>query len=202
MASSAEFKFLERPVEFSVEDIEGAHLEALVLTAIVNPMGPTLTFLATVGRAAERPLVYAMLNPFRCEVKQIGTFIDGETWFPDQAFADLFQYLSGSCPTLVLTSTSLDAETRSRVIENLFTLFDDAEDTIEHVRDFFGNPMDRVSHSMGIDVPAPAANPPEIQHAEWNEVVSDTRHIWPELRAFLFAWDGSINKTLISDQMK
>jgi len=202
MASSAELNFLERPIEFSVDDIEGAHLEAFVITGIVNPMGPTLTFLATVGRAAERPLVYAMLNPFRCEVKQIATFTDGETWFPDQAFADLFQYLSGSCPTLVLTSASLDAETRSRVTENLFAHFDDAEETIEHVRHFFGNPMDRVSHSMGIDVPSPPVNSPEIQHAEWNEIVSDTRHIWPELRAFLFAWDGSINKTLIPDQMK
>ncbi len=46
MASSAEFKFLETPVEFSVEDIEGAHLDALVITGIVNPFGPTLTFLA------------------------------------------------------------------------------------------------------------------------------------------------------------
>lgn len=134
MASCAELNFLERPIEFSVDDIEGAHLEAFVITGIVNPMGPTLTFLATVGRAAERPLVYAMLNPFRCEVKQIATFTDGETWFPDQAFADLFQYLSGSCPTLVLTSASLDAATRSRVTENLFAHFDDAEETIEHVR--------------------------------------------------------------------
>ena len=154
MASSAEFKFLETPVEFSVEDIEGAHLDALVLTGIVNPVGPTLTFLATVGRAPERPLVYAMLNPFRCEVKQIGTFTDGENWFPDQAFADLFQYLSGSCPTLVLLSKSLDSETRSRVTENLFSHFDDAEGIIENVRDFFGDPMTRVSHSMGVDVPA------------------------------------------------
>jgi hypothetical protein len=143
-----------------------------------------------------------MLNPFRCEVKQIGTFTDGETWFPDQAFADLFQYLSGSCPTLVLMSKSLDSETRSRVTENLFSHFDDAEGIIENVRDFFGDPMNRVSHSMGVDVPAPGPIPPEIQHAEWNEVVSDTRHIWPELRAFMVAWDGSINKTLISDQMK
>lgn len=202
MASSAEFKFLQAPVEFSVDDIESAHLEAFVITGIVNPMGPTLTFLAAVGRAAERPLVYAMLNPFRCEVKQIGTFIDGETWFPDEAFATLFQYLSGSCPTLVLMSKSLDAETRSCLTENLFAHFDDAEGTIENVRDFFGDPMNRVSHSMGVDVPAREALPPEIQQAEWNEVVSDTRHIWPELRAFMVAWDGSINKTLIPDHMK
>ena len=202
MASSAEFKFLQTPVEFSVDDIESAHLEAFVITGIVNPMGPTLTFLATAGRAPERPLVYAMLNPFRCEVKQIGTFTDGETWFPDEAFAALFQYLSGSCPTLVLMSKSLDDETRSCVTENLFTHFDDALDTLENVRDFFGDPMNRVSHSMGLDVPTQEELPPEIQQAEWNEVVSDTRHIWPELRAFMVAWDGSINKTLIPDHMK
>jgi hypothetical protein len=202
MTSNAEFKFFERPVEFSVEDIEGAYLEALLITAIVNPMGPTLTFLATVGRAPERSLIYAMLNPFRSEVKQIGTFIEGDNWFPDQAFADLSLYLSGCCPTLVLTSASLDAETRARVTENVFAHFDDAEGMIERVRHFFGNPMDRVSHSMGIDVPAPGPLPPEIRHAEWNEIVSDTRHIWPELRAFMVAWDGSINKTLISDEMK
>jgi hypothetical protein len=202
VASSAEFKFLQTPVEFSVDDIESAHLESFVVTGIVNPMGPTLTFLATAGKAPERPLVYAMLNPFRCEVKQIGTFTNGETWFPDEAFAALFQYLSGSCPTLVLMSKSLDAETRFRVTENLFTHFDDAEDTIENVRDFFGDPMNRVSNSMGADVPAPGPRPPEIKHAEWSEIVSDTRHIWPELTAFMVAWDGSINKTLISDQMK
>jgi hypothetical protein len=202
VASSAEFKFLQTPVEFSVDDIESAYLEAFVITGIVNPMGPTLTFLATAGRAPERPLVYVMLNPFQCEVKQIGTFADGETWFPDEAFAELFQYLSGSCPTLVLTSKSLDAETRSRVIENLFAHFDDAEDTFENVRNFFGDPMNRVSHSIGLDVPAPGPLSPEIQHAKWNEIISDARHIWPELRAFMFAWDGSINKTLISDKMK
>ena len=202
MAGSAEFQFLETPTEFSVEDIEGAHLEALVITGIINPFGPTLTFLATVGRAPQRPLIYAMLNPFLCEVKQIGTYVDGDSWFPDQEFAHLIEHLSGSCPTLVLTSISLDAETRSRVTEKLFAHFDDAEDTMEHVRDFFGNPMDRVSHSMGTNVPTPSAPPSDIQHAEWNEIVSDTRHIWPELRAFMIAWDGSINKSGISDQMK
>lgn len=202
MAGNTEFHFLETPTEFSVEDIEGAHLEALVITGIVNPFGPTLTFLATVGRAPQRPLIYAMLNPFFSEVKQIGTFVDGDSWFPDQAFALLIEHLSGSCPTIVLTSIFLDAETRSRVTEKLFAHFDDAEDTMEHVRNFFGNPMDRVSHSMGTNVPTPSASPLDIQHAEWNEIVSDTRHIWPELRAFMIAWDGSINKSGISDQMK
>jgi hypothetical protein len=181
MTGAAKFEYLETPIDFSLEDIEGAYLEAFVITGIVNPYGPTLSFLATVGRSERRPLVYTMLNPFTCVVKQIGTYVDGDNWFPDQEFANFFQFLSGSCPTLVLTSKALDAETRSRVTENLFVHFYDAQDAIEHVRDFFGNPMDRISRSMGINVSNPGAPPPEIEHADWNEIVSDTRHIWPEI---------------------
>lgn len=202
MADEAEFEYLEVPRQFSVEDIEGAHLEAFVITGIVNPYGPTLNVLATVGKSQSRPLIHAMLNPFSCEVRQVGTFTDGDRWFPDQVFPTLFQFLSGSCPTLVLTTKELDADTRSRLTENLFSNFHDAEHILERVRKFFANPMDRVSQAIGIEVPSPNAAPVEIQNADWSAMVSDTRHVWPEFRAFMVAWDGSINQTEISDQMK
>ena len=202
MAGEAEFEYLEVPRQFSVEDIEGAHLEAFVITGIVNPYGPTLNFLATVGKSQSRPLIHAMLNPFSCEVRQVGTFTDGDRWFPDQVFPALFQFLSGSCPTLVLTTKELDADTRSRLTETLFSKFDDAEHILERVRKFFANPMDRVSQAIGIEVPSPNAAPVEIQNADWSAMVSDTRHVWPEFRALMVAWDGSINQTEISDQMK
>ena len=77
---------LNEPREFSVEDMEGGNLQGLIIAGIVNPFGPTLSFVATLGMSESRPIIYAMLNPFQCNVLHIGTYHDGEYWVPEEAF--------------------------------------------------------------------------------------------------------------------
>lgn len=202
MTAFAKFTYFSSPIEFPVRDIEGADLAALVLTGIVNPTGPTLSFVATVGMAAVVPVIYAMLNPFRCEVQQIGTYSEGGSYFPDQEFATLSRHLAGCCPTLVLTSLALNSGTRLRITENVLAQYEDLDRTFEEVRRFFGNPIDRVSRSMGINVPDPGPQSMDVQSASWSELACDPRHIWPELRAFMVAWDGAISRTGIPEWLK
>jgi len=192
MREFATFEYLNEPHEVLVEDIEGGNLQALIIAGIVNPFGPTLSFVATLGASESRPIIYAMLNPFQCKVLHIGTYIEGERWHPREEFSVFSEYINGSCPTLLLLSRHLDAAVRGDIAQQFLLKFDDAQQVIENVRSFYANPMDRVSAAMGMQA-APTSMPSdEIQKAQWSELLLDKRHIWPEIQAFMYAWDGSI----------
>lgn len=202
MAEYAEFEFFDEPIDFSFEDIEGARLEAFIIAGIVNPFGPTLSFVASVGLSDRRPIISAMLNPFSCEVRRIGTFVPGDQWYPLEEFKRLSGFIQGSCPTFVLLNAALAEDNRQLIAQEFLESFEDAAQSLEPVREFYENPMDRVSASMGIAVDAPANRTEGIAQATWAQLLLDGRHIWPEIRAFLYAWDGSINQTGISGAMK
>jgi len=202
VAQFSEFKFYEQPELCAVEDIENVQLEAFLLTAIVNPFGPTVNIVAALGRSAARPLMSIMLNPFSQQVQRIGTYIEGDQWFPVEAYDGLTEGQIGSCPTLVLFNKSLSSEDRNLVGQSFLDRFKDAEVELERVRAFFGNPMDRVSHVMfQANDPLPLI-PAELVYADWIEFVSDSQHIWPEIRALLYGWDGAINQTGINDSLR
>lgn len=201
MRKLAEIQLLETPIECAVEDVEGVHLTPFLITGIVNPFGPTLTFLASVGEGPARAVVQGWLNPFSHHIARIGTFFTGERWSPQQEFQKLLPYLGGSCPTIVLVSAMLDAEDRVAVVEDALSSFEDVEDVIDEVRRFFGNPTDRVSRALGAEIQAPEISPEAASAAE-SQLLLDPRHLWPELRAFFFAWNGSIHRTRITSAMK
>ncbi|TXH06737.1 MAG: hypothetical protein E6R09_01010, partial [Rhodocyclaceae bacterium] len=202
MVVNAEFEYFETPIEFCVDDIEGGDFEAFLVTGVVNPFGPTLSFIAAVGRGERRPLILGVLNPFKCEVRQVGTFVEGGIWYPDEEFAAMGRYLSGSCPTLMLTNASLDAHTRFRVVEAIISQFKDAETVLESVRRFYGDPTRRVAELVGGNKHDEGNPSTEMENAEWSDLLNDERHVYPEIQSFIYAWHGSINETDIPDSMK
>jgi len=87
------------------ERIECASLEVFFALGIVNPFGPTLSFVAAVGDWEEGnvlPIVNVMLNPFAQSVEEVARLTVGSKWQPLQDLESLIQLGFGSCPTFVI----------------------------------------------------------------------------------------------------
>lgn len=197
MPSRCTFEMLDRPQSLSVEAIERMELETLFALGIVNPFGPTLNFVALAGKGATRDIIHAMLNPFLCTVVKIGTFSTGDEWNPVIDFEKLYQLDLGSCPTIILLHKGLTSADRRTIGQKLLQQFSDAPVTVGRVRQFFGDPWARLGAS---DTHDPPPNPEE--DTDWIDMFLNTDHLGPELKAFLYAWDGSINKAPIPESMR
>ena len=47
MPSSCKITLFENPISLELDDLDGSHLNVFFAYGIVNPFGPTLTFVAT-----------------------------------------------------------------------------------------------------------------------------------------------------------
>lgn len=196
---------------------------------IVNPFGPTLSFVAAVGDWEDGnvlPIVNVMLNPFAQSVEEVARLTVGSQWQPLQDLEPLIQLGFGSCPTLVLTSTRIPEQSRLFITTKILETFGDAV-VGEHARvsAYFGDPVTRVSAELK-DVSENLRS--EQKQGAWKrfsrilkgasqqttsplsvvkaterlaQLILQPQHIWPELRALSFAWDGSIHKTGILKQL-
>jgi hypothetical protein len=206
MSTPCSVQMYAEPMESSLEDLVGADLDIFYALVIVNPFGPTLTFVATVGKSklnSTLPLIKVMLNPFSQTVEQIGRFTVGDTWIPQQDFEPLIALDYGSCPTLVLASNQIQDESRQQVIQRIFARFkDDVQRVSTSVKRHFGDPWSRVSEAMAGGADGDEFGDPESAAAYLAAIVTSERHVKPELEALFFAWAGSIEKTGISGHMK
>ena len=118
MSTPCSVQMYAEPITSSLEDLDEADLDVFYALVIVNPFGPTLTFVASVGKStlnAALSLVKVMLNPFSQTVEQVGRFTVGDTWIPQQGFEPLIALDYGSCPILVLASNQIQEESRQQV---------------------------------------------------------------------------------------
>ena len=152
MSTPCSVQMYAEPITSSLEDLDGAELDIFYALVIVNPFGPTLTFVASVGKSATNatlPLVKVMLNPFSQTVEQVGRFTVGDTWIPQQDFEPLIALDYGSCPTLVLVSNQIQEESRRQVVHQIFERFeDDVIRVAASVKRHLGDPWSRVSEAM------------------------------------------------------
>lgn len=206
MSTPCTVQMYAEPITSSLEDLDGADLDVFYALVIVNPFGPTLTFVASVGKStlnAALPLVKVMLNPFRQTVEQIGIFTVGDTWIPQQDFEPLIALDYGSCPSLVLASNQIQEESRRQVIQQIFARFeDDVVRVASSVKRHLGDPWSRVSEEMAGGGDSDSYEEPDTAAAFLADVASKEIHVKSELKALFYAWAGSIEKTGITGHMK
>jgi hypothetical protein len=176
----------------------------LVTYGIVNPYGPTLMGFGIIVHEEEdfTELAYYSLNPFQQEVLALGVFNVGVD--PAEIIKASLGYFGisvGGTPTLVLPPQLLpDGEIKS-FFRVLLAQVDDVLGTIELCRQFIGNPWDRVSEETKRATDTLVGNnggkaPRKHTDADVDElldIIWSEQHFMEELKAFGFAWNGSID---------
>lgn len=207
MSNTALVHLIGVPKILSFEDIENTTLDVFFALGIVNPHGPTLSFVAAVGSGEigqKLPVVYVMLNPFAQRVEQVGWYTVADKWTPRRDLADLIALGFGDCPTLVLVNREIPDTERVNFIAEILSQFPDQVMGVEaSVEKFYGNPTDRVSAAMAGRLPESDGS--ESVALAANSLASymvDSRHFWPEISALFYAWDGSINLSGIHGDLK
>jgi hypothetical protein len=183
---------------------ENAPMWPLVTYGIVNPYGPTLMGFGIIVHEEQdfTELTYYSLNPFQQEVKALGVFdTDTDPAETVKAALSLHNISVGGTPTLVLPSGRLsDIETRS-FFKALLAHVDGVVGTIDLCRRFIGNPWDRVSEetknatesllSSGSEKVSGSHTDTDVD--EFLDIVRSEEHFMEELKAFVYAWKGSID---------
>ena len=190
----------------SFEAIESARLDVFFALGIVNPMGPTFSFVAAVGEGEEGkvlPVVNVMLNPFSQSVEEVARFTVGAQWKPVNDLEPLIRLGFGSCPSLVLLSAEIPEESRLSFTTRVLEVFGQGAVAVhELVSSHFGDPWTRVSAEMERARRRTTSSLTQVEASnQLAQLVLQPQHMWPEVRAFLFAWSGSIHKTGIPKQM-
>lgn len=200
------FSKLHSPVESDLGEVLG---EAIPLTfvgcGIVNPMGPTLNLLVAdrAGQSGEHSNLYRlMLNPFTQTCERVGAVDFGDEWSPANDLAPFFGPDWGACPTLLLPPGFCSNDTIYSLFHTFLQTFSDGDQTWRHVKAHPGDPWSRVKEEMndatsmlqrlrknlGGTHPRPLT--PE-EAADMARLQLNPANLSEELKAFLFAWDGS-----------
>lgn len=192
----------ENPRAVQLEWLTTQHVTALFAAGIVNPAGPTMNAVVAAGTfkaGMALPVVQLMLNPVSQEVEAVGEISIAETWHPSLVFPPLFNLRYGSCPTLLLASQLLEDGIGVPIYAKFLRKFVDARRVLDDVKQYIGNPWDRVSMEMQRSIEAlkksarePKAPLSEIESMELAQLLLSEQHMKPELQAFFFAWKGSI----------
>jgi len=195
-------RLFDRPSPIALETVKAKPVTALLVGGIVNPIGPTLNVVMAHGmwkESATLPVVRVMLNPFSQEVETVGEIFVAETWRPSAIISQLFRLSFGSCPTLLLPSVFLDHDDAVSLHAQFLQTFADGGRVLQDVKQYFGNPWDRVSMEMhraseSMRVSKVESTEPlsEGEATELAALLLSERHLRPELQAFMFAWRGSI----------
>lgn len=192
------------PLRLQLDDIVSKELTVLFAMGIVNPFGPTLTLAALLGEAKSGnvlPVVTLMLNPFSQEARRVGYMRIGDVWHPEQDLAPLCSLKWGACPTLLLLNASLEEAAGTEITERLLSQFqDDVSDVASSVQRDFGDPWTRISNEIASH--AEVESNPEKGVRLLSDLILRPEHVWPEIRALLYAWNGSIESTGIPESLK
>jgi len=188
-----------------ISSLENRNLITIFAGGIVNPMGPTLSVLALDGKAvigAHLPILHISLNPFSSFVKEIGVVKCGEEWINTESILPLLSNNFGSCPTLLLPSRIFSSEIEIKSLYAKFIeSFDDASSTLKQIKKFPGDPMNRVQDEMDNIVGSVNIDDTEVRDSkielskalEFVDIQTNSENLKSELKAFLYAWNGSIN---------
>jgi hypothetical protein len=205
MSTPCSVQMYSEPITSSLEDLDAANLDVFYALVIVNPFGPTLTFVASAGKAtlnSNHALVKVTLNPFSQTVEQVGRFTVGDIWTPQQDFEPLIALDYGSCPSLVLVSNKIQEEFRHQILHQIFARFgNETVQVASSVKRHLGDPWSRVSEEMAGVLGSDESCEPDFAAAYLADVVTSEIHVKPELQALFYAWAGSIENTFIPAPM-
>jgi hypothetical protein len=184
---------------FPVSNLEDRNLQTIISGGIVNPMGPTLSALVIDGEiviGAHLPILHISLNPFSNFVKEVGVVKCGEEWFNIDSILPILSNDFGSCPTLLLPSRIFPSEIDVKTLyAKYIELFDDAASTLKKIKKYPGDPMNRVQYEMDNiqdSITMPDRKIGSVEALEFVNIQTNSQNIIEELRAFIYAWSGSI----------
>lgn len=179
---------------------------SLLMAGIVNPFGPTVNAVGALGvvrPGATLPVVALMLNPFSQQIEKVGSLVVGHEWNPAVVIPALFGLPFGCCPSLLLPNEQLDPEASVSLHARFLRGFADSREVLSRVRDYYGNPWDRVSSEMKSAATALAGDEDgdteggeplsEAESLEMAALLLSDRHASPEVQALFYAWKGSID---------
>ena len=200
-------KFVE-PKSVHLESLTNREMITIVAGGIINPFGPTLNAIVLDGiiqTGNKLPILNINLNPFSQEAKEIGVAHIGDVWDPATDLKEFFSPpVLGSCPTLLLPSTLFDADGRININAIFISSFDNAYSVLEKVRRFPGDPWNRVQNdvdSIGDTLKSIDSQPEtkkSVQSIKDDEAIElarnllDPSNLKAEIKAFMYAWNGSI----------
>jgi hypothetical protein len=171
-------------------------------------MGPTMNALVANGFGSvgeRRALLHLMLNPFSQSCYEVGVVTFGET---SPSLPDLRAFFSlpfGACPTLLIPGALYSDEFAQNLFVELLQSFDDGHQAWDKLRHFPGDPWKRVENEMaGLpDFIAKSLKRIETQKQprrlaitearEFAQLQLNPKNLDEEFKAFMFAWEGSIN---------
>jgi hypothetical protein len=200
-------RLFEHPSLTSPESMAGQPLTSLLVAGIVNPFGPTLSAVVVAGAlrtGATLPVVKLMLNPFNQAVHAVGELAVRGSWRPEAVMGQLFGLPFGGCPTLLLPSVHLDEDRSLSVHAEFLRGFEGGREVLRAVRQYLGNPWDRVSQEIHDGAEAfvksrtsagHQAHDKQLNEDEARELAGlllSEEHTRLELQAFLYAWEGSL----------
>jgi len=195
-------------IEMDLDSVGQEGFTTLFALGIVNPMGPTMNALVANGFGSvgeRRALLHLMLNPFSQSCYEVGVVTFGET---SPSLPDLRAFLSlpfGACPTLLMPSALYSDEFAQNLFVELLQSFDDGHQAWDKLRHFPGDPWKRVENEMA-ELPDFIAKSPKriktqkrprrltiTQAREFAQLQLNPKNLDEEFKAFMFAWEGSIN---------
>jgi hypothetical protein len=195
-------------VEMDLDSVGQEGFTTLFALGIVNPMGPTMNVLVANGFGSvgeRRALLHLMLNPFSQSSYEVGVVTFGET---SPSLPDLRAFFSlpfGACPTLLIPGALYSDEFAQNLFVELLQSFDDGHQAWDKLRHFPGDPWKRVENEMaGLpDFIAKSLKRIETQKqprrltiteaGEFAQLQLNPKNLDEEFKAFMFAWEGSIN---------
>lgn len=199
--------FLSPPVEFeSSEPWFKRPFTPLRVSAIVNPMGPTLMVVLVSGRPSPGitlPVVEVYLNPFSVMETHVGNLLTTGPIDVRALLPRIHELPRSSRPSLVLPSSSLTAAERVSLFAVWLRGFPDARELLEGLRRHPGDSETRVANEMKRAWgPPPADEPPPAAEASRELLASSEaeelattmfsrEHMVSEWKAFLAAWGAS-----------
>jgi hypothetical protein len=202
---------ISEPRPFPISYLQSNSLEPVLISGLVNPYGPTLTVVTIVRDKTTAPpaLAYGYLNPFKSELFVLGYLREGKlsTSMSDQILAAIapFQVFERGATSVCMSGEYLEPAEVRYLYGHLFRNYPWLRSHMEKIKRFPMNPWDRVTEdlnesfeAMSQDQNDAEAIPDEpISDADMNElldIVLDPEHNASELKAFLYAWKGSIDQ--------
>lgn len=207
MPDTSTFELWDTPRPLSIKNTGKQGLTVLFGGGIVNPFGPTLNLLATdglfdesAGKGGTLQILHIVLNPFTQECQTVGHVTVGESWHPFADLTPFFDFIFGSCPTLLLPPGYFEPDEGISFYARFLARFSDGKDVLNLVREYPGDPWSRVSKQMA-EIPSSLKRSSqessvaltEDEATELATALLQPENVTAELQAFLYAWKGSID---------
>ena len=208
--------WLDRPEPIAIDSIKSNSFGLLVLTGIVNPLGPTLSGLALLSEesAGKGFLVKFFLNPFSSAAEAIAQF----TTIPPREIlvAEAIKrvgrlgYDDTGCFTLLCRGDRLmDTQTHRLLAAALLSRTEGVARKLPFLKRYPNNPWDRVRAEidelgqsarprtlrarLGFGAANPTnRNPTPAELKEFMDIILHDDHRGEEEKAFFAAWDGAV----------